>query len=416
MRARRVARSVLRAAVALASVAVLIATGYGWSAIRTASATLVTSEALGEREPLGLDEAFTALLVGIDSRTDSSGDPLPPEVLAQLRAGEDEGQFNTDTIILLHVPAGPEASASAISIPRDSYVAMAGTGRLHKINSAYRRGMERAAEAAPGMSEDLQREAGRRELVRTVEQLTGVPVDHFAEVNLAGFVEITEAIGGVPVCLNAPVREERAGIDLPAGYQTVSGADALAFVRQRRDLPEGDLDRVTRQQAFLAGVVRTALTGALTDPTALDRLVRTVTRYVVLDRGWNVDALLDQLRRAAGRDITFRTIPTGRLDLDTPVDGIAVEVDPVAVREFVQAVVEGSAPATTAPPPDGTSAGGTPTTGTPSSAGPVPSAVAAATPTTPRAGAVPLGPPLPPPPAAPVPTPALTAATVPCVD
>ena len=404
MRARRIARSVLRGTVALASVAVLIATGYGWSALRTASAAIVTSDALGERGPLGLDEAFTALLVGIDSRTDSSGNPLPPAVLAQLRAGEDEGQFNTDTIILLHVPAGPEPSASAISIPRDSYVAIAGTGRLHKINSAYRRGMERAADSAPGLTERLQREAGRRELVRTVEQLTGVSIDHFAEVNLAGFVEVTEAIGGVPVCLNAPVREERAGIDLPAGYQTVSGADALAFVRQRRDLPGGDLDRVTRQQAFLAGVARTALTDTLTDPAALDRLIRTVTRYVVLDRGWDVDALLGQLRRATGRDITFRTIPTGRPDLETPVDGIAVEVDPDAVREFTRAVVDGAVPATA-----GTATPGTATPGTAT-----PSPVAAASPSPAPAG--PLGPPLPTPPAAPVPTPALTAATVPCVD
>ncbi|CAA9446158.1 MAG: Cell envelope-associated transcriptional attenuator LytR-CpsA-Psr, subfamily A1, partial [uncultured Pseudonocardia sp.] len=403
MRARRVARSVLRVAVALASVAVLVATGYGWSALRTASATIVTSDALGEREPLGLDEAFTALLVGIDSRTDSSGNPLPPEVLAQLRAGEDEGQFNTDTIILLHVPAGPESSASAISIPRDSFVAMAGTGRLHKINSAYRRGMERAAESAPGLPERQQREAGRQELVRTVEQLTGVPIDHFAEVNLAGFVEITEAIGGVPVCLNAPVREERAGIDLPAGYQTVSGADALAFVRQRRDLPDGDLDRVTRQQAFLAGVARSALTGTLTDPASLDRLIRTVTRYVVLDRRWDVDALLEQLRRAAGRDITFRTIPTGRPDLETPVDGIAVEVDPAAVREFTRAVVDGTAPATTtAPgtPTRGTATRGTATPGTSTPSTSTPSPVAAASPT--AGPGVTLGPPLPTQPAAPV--------------
>jgi LCP family protein required for cell wall assembly len=423
MRARRVAERVLRAAVVLVAAAVLAATGFAWSTLRTASAEIVTSDALGERAPAGVDEpldrAFTALLVGIDSRTDSAGNPLPPEVLAQLRAGEDEGQFNTDTIILLHVPAGPDASASAISIPRDSYVAMAADGRPHKINSAYRRGMQRAADAAPGLSEQLQREAGRQELVRTVERLTGVPIDHFAEVNLAGFVELTEVLGGVPVCLNAPVREERSGVDLPAGYQTVSGADALAFVRQRRDLPGGDLDRVTRQQAFLAGVARSAITGTLTDPGALDRLVRTVTRYVVLDRGWDLDELLEQLRRAAGRDITFRTIPTGRPDLDTPADGIAVEVDQAEVAAFVQAVVGGagtpgsSAPTTTpttAPVPSraGSTAGlptaGAPTTG-PSAA---PSTTAPTTPPSSASASASA--------ATPVPTPALTAATVPCVD
>lgn len=336
MRARRAAVRVVQGVVALTSVAVLVATGYGYTVVRQVTDDLVTSDALGEPpdEPPGLEEAFTALLVGIDSRTDAAGNPLPPEVLAELRAGEDEGQFNTDTIILLHVPAGPDPSASAISIPRDSFVRIAGTDRLHKVNSAYRRGMD----TVEG-TERVRREAGRQTLVRTVEQLTGVQVDHFAEVNLAGFVEVTEVIGGIPVCLNAPVREERSGIDLPAGPQVVSGADALAFVRQRRDLDGGDLDRVTRQQAFLAGVARSALGGALSDPVSIDRLVGAVTRYVVLDRGWDLDRLVTQLRRAAGRDISFRTIPTGRPDLDTPVDGIAVEVDPAQVRAFVTDIV-----------------------------------------------------------------------------
>jgi LCP family protein required for cell wall assembly len=387
MRARRAAVRVVQGIAALTSVAVLVATGYGYAVVRQVSDDLVTSDALGEppSEPPGLEEAFTALLVGIDSRTDAAGNPLPPEVLAELRAGEDEGQFNTDTIILLHVPAGPDPSASAISIPRDSFVRIAGTDRLHKINSAYRRGMD----TVEG-TERVRREAGRQTLVRTVEQLTGVEVDHFAEVNLAGFVEVTEVIGGIPVCLNAPVREERSGIDLPAGPQVVSGADALAFVRQRRDLEGGDLDRVTRQQAFLAGVARSALGGALSDPVSIDRLVGAVTRYVVLDRGWDLDRLVSQLRRAAGRDISFRTIPTGRPDLDTPVDGIAVEVDPAQVRAFVTGIVGADDVRLAAP--TGTAAAAPTPTPTPVST-PTPDAAAA-----PTAGRL------------------ITAATVPCVD
>jgi LCP family protein required for cell wall assembly len=398
---------VLRTAVALVSAAVLVATGISWAVYREVSDGLVTSAALGEQAPAGLDDEFTALLVGVDTRTDAAGNPLPPEVLAQLRAGEDEGQFNTDTIILLHVPAGAEASASAVSIPRDSFVDVAGGLGRHKVNAAYRRGMIAAEDGlvARGLTgaalERASREAGRETLVETVEELTGIGVDHFAEINLAGFVEITDAIGGVPVCLNAAVSEERSGIDLPAGPQVVSGGDALAFVRQRRDLPDGDLDRVTRQQAFLAGLARSALgSGALTDPARVERLVGAVTRYVVLDRGWDLDRLVAQLRRASGGDIAFRTIPTGRTDLPTPVDGVAVEVDPDDVRAFVAdafgATTErerlaapgtGTAPTTarTTPVPLGPAATTSPTAS--------PTATTPATPQRP-----------------------ITAATVPCVD
>ncbi|MHA6783415.1 LCP family protein [Pseudonocardia saturnea] len=406
MTGRHVVGYALRTAVALLSTAVLVATGYSWSVYREVSDGLVTSEALGDQAPAGLDEEFTALLVGIDTRTDAAGNPLPPEVLAQLRAGEDEGQFNTDTIILLHVPAGAEGSASAVSIPRDSFVEVAGDLGRHKINAAYRRGMGAAEDelVARGLTgaalERASREAGRQTLVDTVEELTGIRVDHLAEINLAGFVEITDAIGGVPVCLNNAVSEPKSGIDLPAGPQVVSGGDALAFVRQRRDLPEGDLDRVTRQQAFLAGLARSALaSGALADPQRVDQLVRAVTRYVVLDRGWDLDRLVAQLRRASGGDIAFRTIPTGRSDLRTPVDGVAVEVDPDAVRAFVAEVFdegpagEGAVRERLAAPTTAPDAG----------------------PTTVRTTPVPLGP-------AATTTPGtttrrpITAATVPCVD
>ena len=100
------------------------------------------------------------------------------------------------------------------------------------------------------------REAGRQKLIASVENLTGTTIDHYGEINLAGFVELTDALGGVSVCLNTAVRDSYSGIDLPAGQQSVSGAAALAFVRQRHGLDGGDLDRIGRQQAFAAGLAQ----------------------------------------------------------------------------------------------------------------------------------------------------------------
>jgi LCP family protein required for cell wall assembly len=355
---RRVAGGAARLVVAAVSLALLAGTGYGWSVYREVDRKVVTSDVIDtptaaapNRDP---DQPFTALLVGLDSRTDAAGNPLPPELLAQLRAGEDEGQLHTDTIILLHVPAGPDARAVAISIPRDSFVVLAGGREKHKINAAYGRAAKAAQDqlAAQGVTgPDLDRrsrDVGRRALVATVEELTGVSVDHYAEINLAGFVEMTEAIGGVPVCLRHAVREPLSGVDLPAGPQTVRGSDALAFVRQRHGLEEGDLDRIARQQAFLAGLASRMLsTGTLSDPTAVRRLVDAITRHVVLDRGWDLDGLIVQFRRMSGGDIQFVTIPVGTLALQTPVDGVAVQVDPTEVRDFVlRTIAETDAAAT----------------------------------------------------------------------
>jgi LCP family protein required for cell wall assembly len=250
-------------------------------------------------------------------------------------------------------------------------VPIAGGHGTHKINSAYRRGMQDAEDALRAQGIDgaeldrRAREAGRRTLVATVEQLTGAQIVHFGEIGMAGFVELTEALGGGPVCLNAPVRDSYSGVDLPAGQHLVSGPGALAFVRQRHGLEDGDLDRIARQQAFAAGLAQRVLApGTITDPARLQRLVDIATRYVVLDSGWDLRQAISQLRQVSAQALTFHTIPTGRPDLRTPADGIAVQIDRDAVRAFVGSLLGSAAtpPTVAAPSPEPPAPSSTPPT------------------------------------------------------
>jgi LCP family protein required for cell wall assembly len=346
MDAKTVGKLSVRTLIAAASAATLVVTGMVWNLQHRLDVGRVVSNAIPDAAPTPVGEEFTALVVGLDARTDANGNPLPQALLDALHAGPDEGQLHTDTIMLVHVPAERDGAAVAISIPRDSFVQIAGGRGKHKINSAYQRGLKDAEDALEkqGISgpelDRRGREGGRSALIATVQDLTGITVDHFAEINLAGFVELTDALGGVQVCLNEPVKDSYSGIDLPAGEQTVSGPGALAFVRQRHGLDGGDLDRIARQQAFTAGLVqRLTAAGTLSDPDKLDQLVDIATRHVVLDSGWDIEQLPVQLRQAAGDSLVFHTIPTGRPDLPTPVDGVAVEVDPGGVRQFVEAQV-----------------------------------------------------------------------------
>src|SRR5699024_3684476 len=107
---------------------------------------------------------------------------------------------------------------------------------------------------------------------------------HYAEVNLLGFARITPALGGVPVCLRQPVNDPMSGANFEAGPQRLAGPEALAFVRQRHGLPRGDLDRVVRQQAFLAGLARSGLSSdLLTNPDRLRTVMDSVQSSLVLD-------------------------------------------------------------------------------------------------------------------------------------
>jgi LCP family protein required for cell wall assembly len=294
-----------------------------------------------ERGPAPRDGATDILLVGLDSRTDAFGNPLPREVLADLSAGVSDGVLNTDTIILLRIPNDRSRPTVGFSVPRDSYVRLADGLGKHKINSAYTRGQHQAQEEFGKEKIDdrtlreRSRQAGEMALIRTVQDLTGVTIDHYAEVNLVGFAELTTVIGGVPVCLRESVRDRFSGADFPAGHSTVFGRSALSFVRQRHGLPNGDIDRVTRQQAFLASVANKILdAGMLTSPTRLDGLLQTVRRYVVVDQHWDLIDFAKQMSDSSAGGIEFRTIPVQSVGVATG-DGSAITVDPDAVRDSV---------------------------------------------------------------------------------
>nr|WP_083533997.1 LCP family protein [Gordonia desulfuricans] len=334
-----------RGLVALVSVAVLLGTGYVWRSVDNLDSDITRLAGLGLGN--GSDGAVDILLVGTDSRSDAKGNPLTPQELKMLKAG-DEVATNTDTILLIRVP-NDGSSATAISIPRDSYVDVPGIGKT-KINAAYgatRESVRRKAVESGTDEADAEREgteAGRKALIDTVAALTGVEVDHYAEVGLLGFVLLTNAVGGVDVCLKNPVREPMSGARFKAGRQTLNGSQALSFVRQRHELPRGDLDRITRQQVYMASLTQKILSaGTLTDPGKLNELQSAVSRSVIIDDDWDVLTFVEQLKDLSGGRVKFATIPVLD-DHGWSEDGqqSVVTVDPAQVKTFTSNLLDPS--------------------------------------------------------------------------
>src|ERR1700741_4579671 len=323
---------------------VVLVTGVAWTKVRSFEDGIyhVFAPSLGHG---GDDGAIDILLVGMDSRTDAHGNPLSPQELATLRAG-DEVASNTDTIILVRIPDNGK-SATAISIPRDTYVSAPGLGKT-KINGVYGQTKEEKrvslveSGTAPDEAEREGTEAGREALIKTVADLTGVTVDHYAEIGLLGFSLITDALGGVNVCLKEPVYEPLSGADFPAGWQNLNGPQALSFVRQRHDLPRGAPDRVVRQQVGMASLAHQVISGkTLSSPATMNRLQQAIQRSVVLSSGWDIMDFVNQLQKLAGGKIAFATIPvldeSGWSD-----DGMhsVVRIDPHQVQEWVPGLLQ----------------------------------------------------------------------------
>ncbi|WP_329789070.1 LCP family protein [Lentzea sp. DG1S-22] len=348
--------------VALVSSAVLVITSYGWNRLRTANdgivKTEVISDELTKQGPKPLDGAVDILLVGMDSRTDAQGNPLSQEALALLNGGIPDGEQNTDTVILVHIPVDG-TRAVAISFPRDSYVEIADGFGKHKINSAFARQRNTVDQElrAQGVTDEARirtesMAAGRKTLIKTIEGLSGnqVRIDRYAEVNLASFYEVTRAIGGVEVCLKEDTADRDSGANFKAGPQTIEGVSALSFVRQRKGLPGGDLDRVVRQQVFIGALAKKVLsTGTLTDPTKLNGLVEAVQRSVILSSGWDITTFAEQMQGLVGGNIEFKTIPVGE-PTDTYSDGNVLPVNAAEVKKFLTTLAADRTTASSSPP------------------------------------------------------------------
>ena len=341
---------VVKGVLAALSAAAIALSGIGYFAVGRLGGQLSASEldvgrAKGKDD--ALDGAVDILLVGSDSRTDAQGNPLSEEELERLNAGVADGEINTDTIMVVRIPEDG-SKATAVSIPRDTYVHDETYGNL-KINGvygAYAADKRKELVEEEGMPEGQELEqqvarAGQEGLIDAVADLTGVQVDHFAQVGLLGFVLLTDAVGGVTVCLNEAVDEPLSGAHFPAGVQTLNGTQALSFVRQRHDLPRGDLDRIVRQQVFMASLVRNVLSaGTLTNPSRLRELSNAAERSVTLDKDWDVVRFAQQLSGLAGDNVTFTTIPV------TSVNGVGdygesiVTVDVSQVQQFMGDIVQ----------------------------------------------------------------------------
>lgn len=245
----------------------------------------------GEPIPDPVPGTLNILVVGTDSR-----EGLTEEQLLELGT-EDLGTKLTDTIMLVQLSPVRE-QAVIVSFPRDLKVDVPGEG-ARKINAVHALG-------------------GPNLLVEVLEDYTGIQIDHYVEVSIAGFLDLTDALGGVEVCLDAPMRDVYAGVDLPAGCQTLDGADAAGFVRSRRVEDQfgsgDDFGRIARQQYFIRQAMKeVTAAGTLLNPLKLKRLIDAVADAVVTDRDLGIPKMLElanALKDLTPDSVVMRTIPS----------------------------------------------------------------------------------------------------------
>lgn len=263
-RTRRRGRRVLMAVAALLVLAVGAAGFYAWRIDRSLTGNLTRGIDLPGDDPSGgagpseppETGTLNYVLLGSDSR-----DP------------GDAADGRSDSIMVVHLNNARD-KAYIISFPRDMYVDIPGHGK-DKINAAYLLG-------GPALT------------VQTLEALTNVRMDHVALIGLEGFIRLTEDLGGVTVTNKTAFTSH--GFDYPKGRITIAGEEALWFVRERKSLPEGDLDRAENQRKVIQAIVAKGLSAdVISDPARFTAFVGNLARHLTVD-----NSLTDaEIRRTA---------------------------------------------------------------------------------------------------------------------
>jgi LCP family protein required for cell wall assembly len=244
-------------------------------------------------------EPQNVLILGSDTRRG-----LSPEEQAQFGTEDTVSGERSDTIILMHFDPRRE-KAVVVHFPRDLRVEIPSEG-ADKINAAYEYG-------------------GPRLVIRTIRGFTGLPIHNYVEVDLVGFQEIVDLLGGVRLCVDRPLHDELAGLDINRkGCHILHGDQALAFVRARNI--EGDIipdfSRISRQQQFMRAMLNRLVSfGSLLDSDLVAEALENVRTDERLD-GADLIYLGSRLRDLAeddptgARSLDFRVVPGNTQEID----------------------------------------------------------------------------------------------------
>ena len=245
-------------------IALVIITGgfLGWKFYENAS------KLTGNRNPLALLSLFnsgplkeTNGRVNILLAGNSADDP------------SHQGANLTDSIMVISIDI-TDKSAVLLSIPRDLLVDIPSFG-YQKINAAYEDG-------------------GMNLLTQIIQQDFGITSDYNALINYTAFKSAVNAVGGIRIDIQSPdprgIYDAYTQLQLPNGWVTLTGQEALNLARARGDtaagdvsygIPNSDFTRTMYQRQMLVALKNKAVTaGFIINPFKVASLADAVGNNV----------------------------------------------------------------------------------------------------------------------------------------
>lgn len=245
-------------------------------------------------------KSLNILLLGTDAGSGADGGNSGGQSIKNDVASAEwpSGKYRSDSMMIMHISADRK-DVYVVSIPRDTLLPLYDAEGDYRYNSKVN-----AAFSFYGPIGALS----------TVENLSGLRMKHMVILDWVGFRDLSTALGGVRVYVPETVRDTSQNITWEPGWHELKGKRALAYVRTRHGLLNGDFGRIERQQNFIRATMKQLMErGTLANPVRLNSVLNAVTENVILDAEWetgDIRALALSLRGLQAENVIFLTLPS----------------------------------------------------------------------------------------------------------
>lgn len=142
----------------------------------------------------------------------------------------------------LIVSVNPKRKKITITtIPRDSYLPIAGGGRFKKDKLTH--------SGIYGMDSS----------VKTLENFLDIDIDYYVRVNFSSLIKVVNALGGIDVNSPQSFTTIMGNYRIKKGINHLNGEEALGFARERKSLNNGDFDRGRNHMRIVEAIINKAM-------------------------------------------------------------------------------------------------------------------------------------------------------------
>ena len=312
-----------------------LAAAAGLSYVRTELSNVkVVSLGVSLAPKTSADHVRNILVIGTDSAARlPANDPI--------REQRSQSELLADVIMILRLDP-KKNTASLLSIPRDTYVPIAGSDRPAKINSA------------------IYGTDGADRLIQTIKQNFGVSIDNYVQIDFEGFRDLVKALDGVPMYIRYPIRDSNTGLLIKqTGCVLLDPVQSLAYARSRHleyqdpktkkwsEDPSSDLGRISRQQAFIQRAAHRAVDKGARNPATALQLIDAATHVITMDETMTLGDIKNVVDRFRNFDVDtlqkYQLPTTGAGDTSFSYQDVNwAQADPIL--DIFRGTVPGQAP------------------------------------------------------------------------